>query len=38
MVAKRPCQKIGASREIIGKCERNENLPSVEMVAKMAHG
>lgn len=29
-------QKIDASREIIGKYERNENLPSIEMVAKMA--
>ena len=29
-------QKIEASREIIGKYERNENLPSIEMVAKMA--
>ncbi|WP_443946627.1 helix-turn-helix domain-containing protein [Pedobacter sp. AW1-32] len=29
-------QQIGASREIIGKYERNENLPSIEMVAKMA--
>lgn len=29
-------QRIGASREIIGKYERNENLPSIEMVAKMA--
>jgi len=29
-------QKLGASREIIGKYERNENLPSIEMVAKMA--
>ena len=29
-------QNIGASREIIGKYERNENLPSIEMVAKMA--
>ncbi|WP_199856450.1 helix-turn-helix transcriptional regulator [Lunatibacter salilacus] len=28
-------QQIGASREIIGKYERNENLPSIEMVAKM---
>ena len=27
---------IDASREIIGKYERNENLPSIEMVAKMA--
>ncbi|GAB3433077.1 helix-turn-helix domain-containing protein [Niabella aquatica] len=26
----------GVSREIIGKYERNENLPSIEMVAKMA--
>lgn len=29
-------QRIAASREIIGKYERNENLPSIEMVAKMA--
>jgi len=29
-------QAIEASREIIGKYERNENLPSIEMVAKMA--
>jgi len=29
-------KKLEASREIIGKYERNENLPSVEMVAKMA--
>lgn len=29
-------QKINASREIIGKYERNENLPSIEMVVKMA--
>ncbi|QRY59771.1 helix-turn-helix domain-containing protein [Sphingobacterium siyangense] len=29
-------QKIDASREIIGKYERNEDLPSIEMVAKMA--
>jgi transcriptional regulator with XRE-family HTH domain len=29
-------QQIEASREIIGKYERNENLPSIEMVAKMA--
>jgi transcriptional regulator with XRE-family HTH domain len=28
--------KIEASREIIGKYERNENLPSIEMVVKMA--
>jgi transcriptional regulator with XRE-family HTH domain len=28
--------KIEASREIIGKYERNENLPSIEMVTKMA--
>lgn len=27
---------IDASREIIGKYERNENLPSIEMVAKIA--
>jgi len=27
---------IGASREIVGKYERNENLPSIEMVVKMA--
>ena len=29
-------QNIEASREIIGKYERNENLPSIELVAKMA--
>jgi transcriptional regulator with XRE-family HTH domain len=29
-------QKIDASREIIGKYEHNENLPSNKMVAKMA--
>jgi len=29
-------QQLGASREIIGKYERNENLPSIEMVARMA--
>lgn len=29
-------KRLEASREIIGKYERNENLPSVEMVAKMA--
>lgn len=29
-------QKINASREIIGKYESNENLPSIEMVVKMA--
>lgn len=29
-------QRLDASREIIGKYERGENLPSVEMVAKMA--
>jgi transcriptional regulator with XRE-family HTH domain len=29
-------KRIGASREIIGKYERNENLPSIEMVVKMA--
>ncbi|MFC3976466.1 helix-turn-helix domain-containing protein [Belliella kenyensis] len=29
-------QQIGASREIIRKYERNENLPSIEMVAEMA--
>ena len=29
-------KQIEASREIIGKYERNENLPSIEMVAKMA--
>lgn len=28
--------KIEASRAIIGKYERNENLPSIEMVLKMA--
>lgn len=28
--------KIEASREIIGKYERNENLPSIEMTLKMA--
>jgi transcriptional regulator with XRE-family HTH domain len=31
-----PLGLAGASREIIGKYERNENLPSIEMVAKMA--
>jgi len=29
-------QEINASREIIGKYERNENLPSIEMTLKMA--
>ena len=29
-------QKIEASREIIGKYERNENLPSIEMTLKKA--
>ena len=29
-------EKITASREIIGKYERGENLPSIEMVVKMA--
>jgi len=29
-------QRLDASREIIGKYERGENLPSIEMVAKMA--
>jgi len=29
-------QQIKASREIIGKYERNENLPSIEMTLKMA--
>ena len=29
-------QKIEASREIIGKYERGENLPSIEMVVKMS--
>ena len=29
-------QKIDASREIIGKYERDENLPSIEMTLKMA--
>jgi transcriptional regulator with XRE-family HTH domain len=29
-------QQIEASREIIGKYERNENLPSIEMTLKMA--
>ena len=29
-------QQIYASREIIGKYERNENLPSIEMTLKMA--
>ena len=28
--------KIEGSREIIGKYERNENLPSIEMTLKMA--
>ncbi|WP_394366502.1 hypothetical protein [Cyclobacterium xiamenense] len=27
---------MAASREMIGKYGRNENLPSIEMVAKMA--
>ncbi|NOQ75456.1 MAG: helix-turn-helix domain-containing protein [Crocinitomix sp.] len=30
-------KNIDASREIIGKYERNENLPSVEMIVKMAN-
>lgn len=30
-------KQIGASREIIGKYERNENLPSIEMTLKMAN-
>jgi len=29
-------EQIEASREIIGKYERNENLPSIEMILKMA--
>ena len=29
-------KQIEASREIIGKYERNENLPSIEMVLKMS--
>ena len=29
-------EQVNASREIIGKYERNENLPSVEMALKMA--
>jgi len=29
-------QQIDASREIIGKYERNENLPCIEMTLKMA--
>ncbi|WP_070138330.1 helix-turn-helix domain-containing protein [Crocinitomix algicola] len=29
-------KNIGASREIIGKYERNENLPSIEMIIKIA--
>jgi len=29
-------EQIGASREIIGKYERNENSPSLEMAFKMA--
>lgn len=29
-------EQIGASREIIGKYERNENSPSLEMALKMA--
>ena len=29
-------ERISASREIIGKYERNENLPSIEMTAKIA--
>ena len=30
-------KQIDASREIIGKYERNENLPSIEMTLKMAN-
>src|ERR1700677_5139472 len=30
-------KEIGASREIIGKYERNENSPTVEMALKIAH-
>lgn len=30
-------KQIGASREIIGKYERNENLPSIEMAIKIAN-
>jgi DNA-binding XRE family transcriptional regulator len=29
-------QAVGASRDIIGKCERNDNLPSIEMALKLA--
>jgi transcriptional regulator with XRE-family HTH domain len=29
-------EKLGASREIIGKYERNENLPSIEMALKIS--
>jgi transcriptional regulator with XRE-family HTH domain len=29
-------QKIEASREIIGKYERGENMPSIEMLSKMS--
>ena len=30
-------KELGASREIIGKYERNENLPSIEMALKMSN-
>jgi len=30
-------KKLDASREIIGKYERNENLPSIEMALKLAN-
>ena len=29
-------KQVGASREIIGKYERNDNLPSIEMALKIA--
>ena len=34
--ALKDAQKIEASREIIGRYERNENLPSIEMTLKMS--
>ena len=30
-------KELGASREIVGKYERNENLPSIEMALKMSN-
>ncbi len=30
-------EAINASRDIIGKYERNDNLPSIEMALKIAH-